>query len=334
MRKFIRRFIRRFRTKKEKENSKNKGANRFIQICFILSAALILIITSIPEIRGITGEQSAEKETERPAAEDSAASITDYEEEIGISESGEGEISDPEESGTPESGVNLTDAEENAPDRTESGYLPGETVPGLYGTCAIVLAADGRTSLCIGTDPQWYEEPEAVVYTAEYLTESDEEFLFILAPGETEDTYRIFSAADGGTRCLTWDPGRRIFVLREREEENQVFQLVYAGEDCYLIQTADGAMLGLETAGKDSSAAEDGLAEQEPSGGTAAENSIGEITEGQPVTAMPYEAYRASVFETWRLLFFGNDESEKTGTSSETSEEEHADTDSENGETA
>ncbi len=303
----------------KKRNEKNADSGRkrrelqekIAVIAFLLAAAAVLVITALPELRGFLGNENTSKQVSEAGRADSALE----------SEFSEGGASVAEESSNAanasgnshaESGSEGENAGEEAPEKNEPAV--GEAVTGLFGTFAIVSATDGRVSLCIGRDPQWYEEPEAVVFTADYLTEADTDFLFTLVPTEQEGLYRIFSAGEGGTRCLTWNPEKGAFVLRESaEEENQYFQLIYAGEDCYLIQTAGGEMLGIDIDwAKESASEEDSGKEQ---------SLFISITEGQPVTAKSYDAYTASEYETWMLR------TPETGSREETEKEDESEED-------
>jgi len=169
------------------------------------------------------------------------------------------------------------DGEPDTPVRSE-----GDLVEGIDGTYNFVSALDGKVSACISGDQDYHEEATMVVYSAQWLTAEDDAFAFRLEATGSESRYRIFPMYEEAKgKCLEYDPEDDCFVLRkEGDSKNQLFRVVYAGYNTYLLQAYDERLLCFE--------AEDGNA-----------------AEGEVIRAQAYDEVEDSRLVKWMLQTVG-----------------------------
>lgn len=138
------------------------------------------------------------------------------------------------------------DDEPDAPVRSE-----GELVEGIEGNFNLVSALDGKMSAAVSGDKEYHEQPTLVVYAAEWLTKDDRQFIFKIEPTGSESRYRIYSEYEGDVlRCLEYDPeDDELIVNAESKSKYQLFRIIYAGYNTYLLQTYDETLLCIEADG-------------------------------------------------------------------------------------
>ena len=157
-------------------------------------------------------------------------------------------------------------------------YHEGDLVGDIEGTFNLSSSLDGLTSVCINDDPKYYEEPTAVVYKSEWLIEGDTSFIFRFEPTGSESRYRIYCDKQGADKCLEFDEKTKMLYVRPASDSpNQLFRIVYASYNRYLLQAANEDVVGFDL--KD-----DGSAD------------------GNPLLVRKYSDLKDSRLESWLLM--------------------------------
>ena len=151
-------------------------------------------------------------------------------------------------------GISASDVRETGLDPTENAAdIPafGRTVPesmpvgDLAGTVTLASAYDTAVMVSVSQDPD-LEEPELIVWTR--VWDETQQFRFVLQT-DAETGYRIYPVwrqADGeDTKCLEYnrDSGQ-ILVRQESDSPDQLFRVIRARQDRFLLQASDGGVLG------------------------------------------------------------------------------------------
>ena len=151
-------------------------------------------------------------------------------------------------------GISASDVRETGLDPTENAAdIPafGRTVPesmpvgDLAGTVTLASAYDTVVMVSVSQNPD-LEEPELIVWTR--VWDETQQFRFVLQT-DAETGYRIYPVwrqADGeDTKCLEYnrDSGQ-ILVRQESDSPDQLFRVIRARQDRFLLQASDGGVLG------------------------------------------------------------------------------------------
>ena len=141
-------------------------------------------------------------------------------------------------------------AEEKEP-TAESGPVFGQTVRegmpvgDLAGIVTLASANDSTVMVSVSQDPA-LDEPELIVWTR--VWDETQQFRFVLQT-DAETGYRIYPVwrqADGeDTKCLEYnrDTGQ-VLVRQESDSPDQLFRVIRARQDRFLLQASDGGVLG------------------------------------------------------------------------------------------
>lgn len=151
-------------------------------------------------------------------------------------------------------GISASDVRETGLDPTENAAdIPafGRTVPesmpvgDLAGTVTLASAYDTAVMVSVSQDSD-LEEPELIVWTR--VWDETQQFRFVLQT-DAETGYRIYPVwrqADGeDTKCLEYnrDTGQ-VLVRQESDSPAQLFRVIRARQDRFLLQASDGGVLG------------------------------------------------------------------------------------------
>ena len=151
-------------------------------------------------------------------------------------------------------GISASDVRETGLDPTENAAdIPafGRTVPesmpvgDLAGTVTLASAYDTAVMVSVSQDPD-LEEPELIVWTR--VWDETQQFRFVLQT-DAETGYRIYPVwrqVDGeDTKCLEYnrDTGQ-VLVRQESDSPDQLFRVIRARQDRFLLQASDGGVLG------------------------------------------------------------------------------------------
>lgn len=133
----------------------------------------------------------------------------------------------------------------------ESGPVFGQTVRegmpvgDLAGIVTLASANDSTVMVSVSQDPA-LDEPELIVWTR--VWDETQQFRFVLQT-DAETGYRIYPVwrqADGeDTKCLEYnrDTGQ-VLVRQESDSPDQLFRVIRARQDRFLLQASDGGVLG------------------------------------------------------------------------------------------
>ncbi len=135
----------------------------------------------------------------------------------------------------------------NSGDLPAFGRTASESMPvgDLAGTVTLASAYDTAVMVSVSQDPD-LEEPELIVWTR--VWDETQQFHFVLQ-ADAETGYRIYPVwrqADGeDTKCLEYnrDSGQ-ILVRQESDSPDQLFRVIRARQDRFLLQASDGGVLG------------------------------------------------------------------------------------------
>jgi hypothetical protein len=136
---------------------------------------------------------------------------------------------------------------ENAGDIPAFGRTVPESMPvgDLAGTVTLASAYDSAVMVSVSQDPS-LEEPELIVWTR--VWDETQQFRFVLQT-DAETGYRIYPVwrqADGeDAKCLEYnrDTGQ-VLVRQESDSPGQLFRVIRARQDRFLLQASDGGVLG------------------------------------------------------------------------------------------
>ena len=137
--------------------------------------------------------------------------------------------------------------------KTTHGDIPafGQTVlesmpvGDLAGTVNLASANDSTVMVSVSQDPA-LDEPELIVWTR--VWDETQQFRFVLQT-DAETGYRIYPVwrqADGeDAKCLEYnrDTGQ-VLVRQESDSPDQLFRVIRARQDRFLLQASDGGVLG------------------------------------------------------------------------------------------
>ena len=210
-----------------------------------------------------------------------------------------GYVLSPENSGT-ELGNKIVLTELNMSDDSQKWYMRwsekdpnqkdvivhagGDMVEDIEGSFNVSSALDGKTSMCLSYDTEYHAEPTVVVFYADWLTNNDRDFIFEFVPIGEESRYRIYPVNynDDRSKCLEYNPDTNEIVLRDKaDNNNQLFRLIYAGMNNYLIQTYNESVLGFDL------------------------DANGQAV-GMAVLSRPYDDVEDSRLESWRIVLPNN----------------------------
>lgn len=188
-----------------------------------------------------------------------------------------------------ENGADIVLTKENLEDETQKWYMrwserdeaeetvmvyeEGDLVENKMGINTIASALDGTTMFSISRDESLFE-PTMIVWTQ--VWDETQQFEFVLIE---ESRYRIYpmDQLEGERKCLEYNETDDKIVLREESDNtNQLFRVVYAGYNMYLIQSYNESVLGFDVN-------EDGS------------------TDGNAIFVRPYDAVADSRLEKWLI---------------------------------
>ena len=188
-----------------------------------------------------------------------------------------------------EGGADIVLTKENLEDETQKWYMrwserdeaeetvvvyrEGNLVGNKMGINTIASALDGTTMFSISRDESLFE-PTMIVWTE--VWDKTQQFEFVLTE---ESRYRIYPVDQlkGERKCLEYNETDDKIVLRdESDNTNQLFRIVYAGFNMYLIQSYNESVLGFDVN-------EDGS------------------TDGNAIFARPYDAVADSRLAKWLM---------------------------------
>ena len=140
-----------------------------------------------------------------------------------------------------------TQQTENAGDIPAFGQTVLESMPvgDLAGTVNLASAYDSTVMISVSQDHS-LEEPELIVWTR--VWDETQQFRFVLQT-DAETGYRIYPVwrqADGeDAKCLEYnrDTGQ-VLVRQESDSPGQLFRVIRARQDRFLLQASDGGVLG------------------------------------------------------------------------------------------
>lgn len=120
----------------------------------------------------------------------------------------------------------------------------GDMVEDIDGFINLASAMDGITMWSVSSYGE-LEEPEIIVW--EQVWDDTQKFVFEL---KEESRYRIYPVSQEKERekCLEYDESTSKLIIRNVDEENsnQLFRVIYAGYNMYLIQAYNEMVLGYE----------------------------------------------------------------------------------------
>ncbi len=141
----------------------------------------------------------------------------------------------------------------SAPDMSDAGDIPafGRTVPesmpvdDLAGTVTLASANDTAVMVSVSQDSS-LEEPELIVWTR--VWDETQQFRFELET-DAETGYKIYPVCgqtEGeGRKCLELDRDTgQVLVRQESDSPDQLFRVIRARQDRFLLQASDGGVLG------------------------------------------------------------------------------------------
>ena len=141
----------------------------------------------------------------------------------------------------------------SAPDMSDAGDVPafGRTVPesmpvdDLAGTVTLASANDTAVMVSVSQDSS-LEEPELIVWTR--VWDETQQFRFELET-DAETGYKIYPVCgqtEGeGRKCLELDRDTgQVLVRQESDSPDQLFRVIRARQDRFLLQASDGGVLG------------------------------------------------------------------------------------------
>lgn len=164
-----------------------------------------------------------------------------------------------------------TEPTENVP-VGDTMYEEGAMVEGIEGIKTFASALDGVTMISLSQDESLVD-PELIVWQNVW----DKTQQFEIVPEGSESRYRIYPVdqAEDKKECLELDEATGKILMKEKSDSNnQLFRIIYAGNDMYLVQAYNEAVLGFDLN-------EDGSAN------------------GPAVVARPYEDFADSRLEKW-----------------------------------
>jgi len=167
--------------------------------------------------------------------------------------------------------VENTDNTENIP-VGDTMYEEGAMVEGIEGVKTFASALDGVTMISLSQDES-LDNPELIVWQNVW----DVTQQFEIVPEGSESRYRIYplDQEEDKKACLEFDEATGKVLMKEKSDSNnQLFRIVYAGNDMFLIQAYNESVLGFDLN-------EDGTAN------------------GPAIVARPYEAFTDSRLEKW-----------------------------------
>lgn len=136
-----------------------------------------------------------------------------------------------------------TDNTENVP-VGDNMYEEGSMVEGIEGVKTLASALDGVTMMSLSQDESLID-PEVIVW--QNVWDVTQQFEFV--PEGKESRYRIYPVdqPEAQKECLEFDEATGKVVMREKSDNNnQLFRIIYAGNDMYLIQAYNEAVLGFD----------------------------------------------------------------------------------------
>ena len=180
-------------------------------------------------------------DAEKPAAETEAAE-PDRKEKAGVPDNVRETVMNAEEAR-----AGRTRQTENAGDIPAFGRTVPESMPvgDLAGTVTLASAYDSAVMVSVSQDPS-LEEPELIVWTR--VWDETQQFRFVLQ-ADTETGYRIYpvwrQADEEDMKCLEYnrDTGQ-VLVRQESDSPAQLFRVIRARQDRFLLQASDGGVLG------------------------------------------------------------------------------------------
>lgn len=124
----------------------------------------------------------------------------------------------------------------------DSMYEEGAMVEDLTGVKNFASALDGVTMMAVSQDTS-LENPEIIVWENVW----DETQQFEIVPEGKESRYRIYPVKQETkqAKCLELDEASgKILVKDKSDSTNQLFRIIYAGNDMFLIQAYNENVLG------------------------------------------------------------------------------------------
>lgn len=181
-----------------------------------------------------------------------------------------GNKDDKEELGNDTQVENTEPTEE--PVTADSMYDEGDMVEGIEGVKTFASALDGVTMIALSQDPAQVN-PELIVWQNVW----DVTQQFEIVPEGSESRYRIYpmDQETAQAKCLELDEATGKILMKDKSDStNQLFRIIYAGNNMYLIQAYNEAVLGFDLN-------EDGSAN------------------GPAIVARAYEEFEDSRLEKW-----------------------------------
>lgn len=167
--------------------------------------------------------------------------------------------------------VEATDSTEE-PVTADAMYEEGAMVEGIEGIKTFASALDGVTMIALSQDPSLVN-PELIVWQNVW----DVTQQFEVVPEGSESRYRIYPVdqEESQAKCLELDESTGKIIMKDKSDStNQLFRIIYAGTDMYLIQAYNESVLGFDL------------------------NADG-TSNGPAVIARPYEEFEDSRLEKW-----------------------------------
>lgn len=158
------------------------------------------------------------------------------------------------------------------PFTADSMYEEGAMVEGIEGVKTFASALDGVTMIALSQDPALVN-PELIVWQNVW----DVTQQFEVVPEGSESRYRIYPVDQetAKAKCLELDEATGKILMKDKSDStNQLFRIIYAGNDMFLLQAYNEAVLGFDL----------------NADGTA---------NGPAVVARPYEEFEDSRLEKW-----------------------------------
>ena len=167
--------------------------------------------------------------------------------------------------------VEDTDVTE-APVTADDMYEEGAMIEGIEGVKTFASALDGVTMIALSQDTSLVN-PELIVW--QNVWDATQQFQVV--PEGSESRYRIYPVDQevSMAKCLELDEETGKILMKDKSDStNQLFRIIYAGNDMFLIQAYNEAVLGFDL----------------NADGTA---------NGPAVIARPYEEFEDSRLEKW-----------------------------------
>lgn len=167
--------------------------------------------------------------------------------------------------------VENTDPTEE-PATADSMYEEGDMVEGIEGVKTFASALDGVTMIALSQDPS-LEDPELIVW--QNVWDATQQFEVVAE--ESESRYRIYPMDQevAKAKCLELDETTGKILMKDKSDStNQLFRIIYAGNNTFLLQAYNEAVLGFDLN-------EDGT------------------SNGPAIVARPYEDFEDSRLEKW-----------------------------------